>query len=218
MTINLARFKADSFDAACLMALPVCDDDGKRLADLVPIGAWALDKDHLIADFTRWRQLFMRFFLTRFTATNEGTRAYLERVAIAKPDRILFAIRADEQFIGHIGLCNVTLCEAELDNIIRGVSGGAPDLIYHAEKAVLSWAFNDIGVEAVTAQVMSRNFLAMTLHERFGFRLRERFALKKTVTGDVTAYERCAEDEATESFALDLLVLDRSSFEKAVTD
>ena len=100
--------------------------------------------------------------------------------------------------------------------MIRGVSGGHSDLMYFSEKALLNWAFNTLRVETINGQIMSKNFMALSLHERFGFSLKERFFLKKVFYENSFTYEACEKDNATEKFFLDIIELSKSNYAEAV--
>jgi len=154
----------------------------------------------------------MRFFLTQFTASKESTSGYLQKLSIGQRNRIFFGIYVDELLVGHIGLSNINNSNAELDNIIRGVSGGHADLMYYSEKKLLEWAFKRLSLKTIDAQVMSKNFMALSLHERLGFRLRERHYLKKVKNESSICYEVCDKEEATEKFFLDIVEVSKEEF------
>lgn len=210
--INLDALKKDMFIEAVGCSLNVKDGDDNKIAKLVPIGNWALNDSELLSSFAAWRQTFMRFFLTQFTASKESTSGYLKKLSIGQSNRIFFGIYVDDVFVGHIGLSNITHSNAELDNIIRGVSGGHADLMYYSEKTLLEWAFTKLPLKTIDAQVMSKNFMALSLHERFGFKLRERYNLKKVKNESSICYEVCDKEVATEKFFLDIIELSKEDF------
>ena len=213
--IDLNTMKSESFGEAKKSALDVLDEANNKIAKLVPIGNWALQDDELLNSFANWRKTFMRFFLTQFTTSKESTQGYLKNLSIGQSNRIFFAIYVNEILIGHIGLSNITESKAEIDNIIRGVSGGHKDLMYFSEKTLLNWAFATLKVNTIDAQVMSKNFMALSLHERFGFKLKERNFLKKVVRESSISFEICEENIATEKFFLDVVEVSRAEFTKA---
>ena len=213
--IDLDTMKSESFGEAKKSALEVLDEANNKIAKLVPIGNWALQDDELLNSFANWRKTFMRFFLKQFTASKESTQGYLKNLSIGQSNRIFFAIYVNEILFGHIGLSNITESKAELDNIIRGVSGGHKDLIYFSEKTLLNWAFATLKVNTIDAQVMSKNFMALSLHERFGFKLKERNFLKKVVRESSISFEICEENIATEKLFLDVVEVSRAEFTKA---
>ena len=119
--------------------------------------------------------------------------------------------------VGHIGFSDITESTAELDNIIRGVSGGHTDLMYFSERKLLDWAFSELKLKTVDAQVMSKNFMALSLHERFGFKLKERNSLKKVINGSSICYEVCDKEVATEKFFLDIIEVSKEDFDRSLT-
>ena len=213
---NIQNMKKDTFDEARSYSLDVIDEINSKIGVLVPIGCWALSDEELLSSFAKWRQTFMHFFFTQFTASKESTLGYLKNLSILQEDRILFAIFVGRTLFGHIGLSNITDSKAEIDNTIRGVSGGHNNLFYFAEKALLNWAFNTLKVETIDAQIMSTNIRAHSLHKRFGFELKERFFLKKVVYESSFAYEACEKNSATEEFFLDVIELSKSDYMTAI--
>ena len=215
--INLNGLKKATFIEALDCSLEVVDHANNKFAVLVPIGNWALEDSELLCSFAAWRQTFMRFFLTQFIASKESTSGYLKNLSIGQSNRIFFGIYVNEILVGHIGLSNITGITAELDNIIRGVSGGHSDLMYFSERKLLQWAFTELKLKTIDAQVMSKNFMALSLHERFGFKLKERKNLKKVVNESSVCYEVCDNEVATEKFFLDIIEVSKEDFELSLT-
>jgi RimJ/RimL family protein N-acetyltransferase len=213
--IDFSTMKKETFIEALSYSLDVVDKANNKIASLVPIGNWALKDSGLLSSFAIWRKMFMRFFLTQFIASEESTHGYLKKLSIGQSNRILFAIYVDDFLVGHIGLSNITENKAELDNIIRGVSGGHKDLMYLSEKTLLGWAFLTLNVKIIDAHVMSKNFMALSLHERFGFKSKERHPLKKVTSESSIAYEVCDNKAATEKFFVDIIEVSKEDFTRA---
>lgn len=124
---------------------------------------------HVVESLTKWRNKYMRFFLTQFTATTERTKAWLTNVVIPSSDKLLFLIRDyDRNLIGNFGVANISKDKCELDNLIRGERGGHPKLVYFSEIALLKWLF-DKGVNQVNLHVFSNNWPTIKLHKSVGF-------------------------------------------------
>ena len=104
------KFKEETFHAAHAKSLPVNNESGEKIAELVPIGSWALNDDKLIEAFCNWRKVFMRFFLGQFESSISNTYRYLDKIAIRGVDRILFALYCNDILIGHLGLCKFESC------------------------------------------------------------------------------------------------------------
>ena len=209
--------KKATYALASATSLPLKNNRGEIIGKLVPIGVWALQDEQLVDSFFQWRKMFMRFFLAQFPPSHQSTLFYLRTFSIEKQDRLLFAIYVDDDLFGHIGLSNITNRDAELDNVVRGVAGGPDDLMYHAEKTILHWAFMDLGIATVTAQVLSRNFLALELHKRLNFTVSKVLPLKKREDGALLSYIPCDESEATETFSLAIIELDKANFDAEIS-
>ena len=82
-------------------------------------------------------------------------------------------------------------------------------------KPLFLLAFATLKVNTIDGQVMSKNFMALSLHERFGFKLKERNFLKKVVRESSISFEICEENIATEKFFLDVVEVSRAEFTKA---
>ncbi len=210
--INLQNLKESDYTDAMKHSISVTDHDLKEVAKLIPIGKWATTDGNLLLSFANWRKTFMRFFFTQFETSVESTLKYLKNFSINEPNRIFFAIYERNNLIGHIGLCNICIFKAELDNMIRGKSGEHPDLMYFVEKTVLMWAFDTLEVKTVDARVMSNNFMALSLHERLGFKLKTRYHLKRVIKKNTVIFQRSNQNESTETFFQDIMEVTRYSF------
>src|SRR5262249_45917117 len=80
----------------------ITDADGRGIGSLVPIGPEAVRDDELVERLVEWRAQHMQVFASRFTPTPARTRDYLERIAVAKNDRILFKILKSGGLVGHV--------------------------------------------------------------------------------------------------------------------
>ena len=212
--MDLQSLKKQSFSDAEDLGLIVFDDQGNEIAHLIPIGNWVLKDDFVIQSFANWRRMFMRFFLSQFQASFESSYNYLSEYSIKQNNRILFAIYLKKELLGHLGFCEVVDGEANLDNVIRGVSGGHKDLIFYAERTILEWGFDVLDLRKINALVISKNVAAHSLHKRIGFKLKNRFHLRKIVQENETNYVRCEPSDATENFFLDIVSIDKKSFFK----
>ena len=154
--------------------MPVLTEDGRRLGALVPITRSLAQEPGVAALLTRWREANKRFFFTQFATNEERTALWLERGILGDAGRVLFFI-CDENGarLGHYGLTGVREGHAELDNLIRGERGGDRRLVYYAEVALLAFAFERLGAEAVMLRAFANNVLATAIHDEIGF-VRER--------------------------------------------
>ncbi len=184
----ISGIKVDQFENAVATAIPVKNLSGGLIGKLVPVGNWILDDLEKIEAIRTWRSKARRMFFTQLDSTYEQTRTYLKATAIDQPNRLLFLLfDHEDKFIGHLGICNVSASSCELDNLMRGNSGGSPRLVYFAEVALLDWCFKMIGVVWCDVNVLTYNFMVIDLHAEVGFFEVERKSLKKImVNGNIT--------------------------------
>ena len=213
LAAKLQALKTSSLAAARALALPVLRADGVRLGQLVPVGPWVFELPGLVADISAWRQRAMRMFLTQFTATPENTADYLRRLSIGQPDRLLFLIDDGQgRWVGHVGLSGIGAHGAELDNLMRGVEGGDPQLIPCAEAGLLRWAFSQLGLAEVDVRLVSYNWLVATLHEDIGFETSAQQPLFKRLQDGVVTHEECTASQANVRYTCTHMRLSRARF------
>ena len=169
--------------------ISIMNSEGAQVGNLRPIDKSLAKLPEIAEKLTRWRRLFRQYFLTQFSASVERTGAWLERVVIPDDERILFLIcDVHDKLIGNFGVCNLKPHAAELDNLIRGESGGDSKLILFAEIAMLSWLYYGVGVNSVVLHVFSNNARTISLHSGVGFTERQRFGLNRIQDGENLRY------------------------------
>lgn len=209
----IALMKCDDFANADARAIPVFNSERKYIGRLIPVGNWLLDDDEKIELIRAWRQRAMRMFLTRFEATFGGTFEYVKSRAIAQEERLLFMLYDDaDKLIGHMGVADVTESSCELDNIIRGVAGGDPRLIYFSEKALLNWCFKELEISQSDARVLSYNRLVISLHEEVGYKVVEQIPLRRRENNGFTFHEPVEAGEANVKYTCTRMVLKKDDF------
>lgn len=212
MTTTVQSMKCDSYAAARALALPVFNAERVQIGELVPVGRWMLDDHDKIAAMASWRQRAMRMFLTQFNSTAEGTANYLRKLAVPEPDRLLFLLLDEEQrFVGHLGLAAVGDGSAELDNLMRGVGGSDPRLVYFAELALLDWAFSTLGVTRSAVQVLSYNWMVLALHEEVGYVVAEQLPLFKSEQDGVITHRTVAAADSNVRYTDTRMLLSRQA-------
>lgn len=190
------------------LRLEVALPDGTVIGALLLAGSWVLQDTELLAQVTHWRQRNMRMFLSQFEATVERTTTYFRDLALARPDRALFfLLSSDATVIGHLGIANWTATSAELDNVVRGVGGGHPQLMYFAEHRLLQWVFKHSAVQTVVARVLSYNWMAQDLHASIGFVPTQAQTLKKVITADGICHQFVPPDSANVSYRCMVMAL-----------
>jgi RimJ/RimL family protein N-acetyltransferase len=186
---DLRRLKAvSSRDAA--LRLPIALPDGEEVGSLLLAGAWILQDEALLEQVTQWRGRNRRMFLSQFEPTPQRTAAYFRDLVLPAADRVLFFLRDPAgQVLGHLGIANWGDTSAELDNLVRGVGGGHPQLTAFAERRLLQWVFENSPVRTVFARVLSYNWMAQDLHTSIGFVATGELALRKVMAGDEVQHE-----------------------------
>ncbi len=198
----ILKLKKKSFDDAFLLSIDIFDEAGLPCGKLVPVGEWILDDEEKIELMKNWRKNAMRMFFAQFESTFDSTLAYLKNFSIGLKDRILFIILDGKgNFIGHIGFSNIGQKSAELDNLMRGVSGGAPRLIFNSELCALKWCFENFNVEKIIAKVISYNWLVIELHKEVGFDIEEIKSLRKFEVDGQINHETVSEQDANVKYS-----------------
>lgn len=183
------------------MRLDIRMPDDTLIGQLLLAGTWVLAQGELLAQVTQWRKRNMRMFLSQFEASTERTVAYFRELALPRADRALFfLLDAQGTVMGHLGIANWTDASAELDNVVRGVGGGHPQLMYYAERRLLDWVFENSSVRTVFARVLSYNWMAQDLHSSIGFVTTHAHGLRKLVTGQEIHHEPASPENANVAY------------------
>lgn len=169
--------------------IPIIKDEGSLIGKLVSINTKLANDNSIINDLRKWRQKYMKYFLTQFVATNERTQLWLNNSVLLDDTRILFLIQDEEdKRIGNFGICNIREKEAELDNLIRGEKGGDQKLIFYAEISLMHWIYKNLGIEDIYLHVFSNNRITINLHRSVGFEISKIYPLVKSKTSQQVQY------------------------------
>lgn len=207
--------KKSTFDEALKLSIEVRDKNQHVIGKLVPVGDWILDDKEKVELIRTWRQRTMRMFLTQFETSHEKTFDYIKNVSIAQNNRILFLIYDTEnRFIGHMGIANIDGNTGELDNLMRGIEGGDPRLVYFSEIALLDWCFRNLGISESDVRVLSYNWLVISLHEEVGYAHQEKMPLKKIIKDGITFHDFVAESDSNVKYSCVKLLLQKDAFYK----
>jgi len=119
----------------------------------------------------KWRNHHQKWFPSQFKVTKEGTKKWLKEKVIEVPDRLLFMIRVNNKYLGHVGLFRFdfdnVMCE--LDNIVRGEST-IPGIMTSACLEIMNWGKQKLGIKWYQLTTSSDNIKAVQLYQRLGFR------------------------------------------------
>lgn len=209
--MTLSELKSATLEEAKLQAIPI-EFQGQSLGSLVPVGPWILGVSDLICQISAWRCRAMRMFLIQFDSTPSKTEDYLLKFSVGQRDRILFMIEAEGSFVGHIGLAKITDTSAELDNLMRGSTGGSSELMKASERTLIRWAFMELGLQALQLRILSYNIFAKVIHEEMGFQTFQRSNLRRVFQDEMTTLEECSEQAANVAFTCDHMILSREVF------
>ena len=117
-----------------------------------------------------WRKKNEMWFLSQFKVTTERTMKWFEERVIETPDRLLFIIKMNDKYIGHVGLFRFDFENktCEIDNIVRG-EPEYPGIIGNAVLHMMEWGENNLDIQNYSLKVLSDNEKARRLYERLGF-------------------------------------------------
>lgn len=157
--------------------------------ELVPLTPSSVKNKEIISLLAVWRKKNQEWFPAQFTVTESGTQKWLQKQVIENPERILFMIKTDGKYIGHIGLYRFNHKDktVEIDNIIRGNSA-VPGIMTAAIEAMMHWAETELSTKGFYLQTHSDNEPALALYERLGFREITRIPLVKKKFEDRTEW------------------------------
>ena len=211
----ILEMKCHSFSEANFKAIPVLNMNGVKLGKLLPVGPWIADDIEKVELIRAWRQRTMRMFLTQFESTFDRTLGYLKNLSIAQEDRIFFLIYdISDRLVGHMGIADVDGNSGELDNLMRGVEGGDPRLVYFSEISLLDWCFTNLGINQSDVRVLSYNWLVLSLHEEVGYSFVSNSPLKKYEKDNVIFHDVVAESDSNVKYGSTKMLLKKDDFYK----
>ena len=209
--------KTLNYDEALINSITVFDKARNKIGWLVPVGSWILFDEKKISSIALWRQRSMRMFLAQFISTEDRTREYLKNYSINKADRLFFLIiDKEKRHVGHIGISECTSKSAELDNLMRGVNGGDPQLILYAELALLDWCFKELNLSELDVRILSYNWMVKALHEDVGFILERSSPLMKVVNDEFVDHIEVSSENSNVNYSCLRLKITNDSFYKKI--
>ncbi len=147
----------------------------------------------------RWRKENEMWFLSQFPVTTERTTKWFKERVIDAPDRLLFLIKIDGKYLGHIGLFRFDFEKntCEIDNIVRG-EPDYPGIMGNAVLHMMGWGKNVLGLRCYLLKVISDNERAIRFYNRLGFKEVSRIPLIQVEGNDglewVEIPEGCRKD------------------------
>ncbi len=219
----IAQKKHHDKEKAFLDSIAIYDESKTVIGYLVAIGNWVFADDVFIEQMMLWRKRFRSFFFTEFDESIESTTYFLTKFAIGNQQQILFAIYgADKTLIGHIGIAKYSAISGNIDNIVRGVSGGHVNLMYFAQKVLINWAFTVLNFDRVRLCILSNNLVAKMFHERFGFKIIASRYLKKQASEDgintnLFVHVECDKSHSNVAYCSETMELSKANFLSSMT-
>ncbi len=145
------------------------------LHDKQPYSLVLLTSEHaedqkIIELLAKWRKKHQWWFPAQFNVTAEGTATWLRNGVIETPDRLLFMIRLNTGYVGHVGLFRFNFGQrvCEIDNIVRG-EDGQKGIIGIAIVHMMQWGMESLGLRGYHLQTFSDNVKSLALYNRLGF-------------------------------------------------
>ena len=137
---------------------------------LILLTSDCIKNKNLMEIIGRWRKENEMWFYSQFEVTLERTTKWFKERVINAPDRLLFLIDVDNEYIGHVGLFRFDFENntCEIDNIIRGepkFSG----IMENAIKEMMNWGKEVLGLKNYSLQVISDNKKAIKLYQKLSF-------------------------------------------------
>lgn len=165
--MDLAQLKTLTLESAMSEAIVV---HGSFL--LVPVGPWILNDIETVARMADWRSRAKASFFSQVDGSTDSMFWYLQEYSINDRNRILFLIRKEDEFLGHLGLSAFEGNSAEIDNVMKAQQESRTvDSAQFLRIFIdfLGWAQRELGVEKFSLQVVSTNAPAIRLYRRAGF-------------------------------------------------
>lgn len=185
MKNKINSYIADVISGCVKLSIPIFDDDYILVGSLVPITRNDLRDNELMRLLSDWRNTYKNNFLTRFNATPERTKEWLDNIVFPSLSQILFfVVDASGQRVGHTGFKNLSLNKVLLDNTIRGLRTEEPKIFVFANRHLILWLFNYAGIEKVEGEVFADNISALMMNNQVGFKLVEELILEEVSEGD----------------------------------
>jgi perosamine synthetase len=198
--------------------IPIRNGQGQVLGRLKRITAGDLADSALISALTAWRNSNQRFFLTQFLATETRTSNWLRDSVVSDSSRAMYLIQDNSNLnVGHLGVLHLDTDTPELDNMIRGISAGDPQIMYWAEIALVHSLLSARGATKVCLHVLSNNWIPIGIHQSIGFEIAEKLSVsKKNLDGEIH-YLLDSDDGEPQKFKCLRMVLSRSKFSHFLT-
>lgn len=136
-----------------------------------------------------WRRANPSLSASQFEITEANTTAWLDKLVLFRPDRILFMIIDNEgNQIGHIGYSSFDFEHgtAEIDCVLRGQKTPYPMMTY-ALDCLIKYGYDKLKLRIINLSTMADNTKSTQLYQRCGFKIMRDIPLFKHTlpTGEI---------------------------------
>jgi hypothetical protein len=213
MTDEISSYIDDVISGSVKLSIPILDDDEIIIGSLIPITRKDLKDNELMRLLSEWRNTYKNNFLTRFNATIERTKEWLDNIVFPSRSQILFVVTdASGEKVGHTGFKNLSLSKVLLDNTIRGLRTEEPKIFVFANRHLIAWLFNFTGIEKVEGEVFADNISALMMNNQLGFKLVEKLILEEVSEGDRVIFKPSKNGSLKNTRILHRIEITRSDF------
>lgn len=168
--------EVESFKDSLLRSYSVqLNDDAYTL---LPVSKFDLSSKEKIDLFVAWREKNQFAYPSRFEVTPEGTRAWVDRLVVNNPHRVLFWV-ADSSMtpLGHLGIILTPDSELEIDNVVKGVNGHQ-GLFTSAMLVLEKIALQELGSNSISLRVLHSNNHAVNFYTKLGYVIEQKVPMK----------------------------------------
>lgn len=137
---------------------------------LAPLTRDCCQKSDLVLLLAKWRRDNQKWFPPQFKVTLAGTKKWLKERVIEDPLRLLFLIKVNKEFIGHIGFNRFNLSKktSQVDNVIRG-RPGFPGIMSCSIISLMKWGQQTLDLKRFKVETTSDNKKALKFYRKLGF-------------------------------------------------
>ena len=184
--------KLSSLQEAYMHSLPLPENIGY----LIPLCQLHRLDSRLIQQFADWREKCSFAYPSRFPVTFDGTKRWVEAL-LNNPYRMLFVITDPFGLpIGHIGFYyHAETCEAEIENVVRGVDSVYPGLMHAVMLHLTSWLQHTANPHRVFLRVLTSNAHAVEFYQKLGFTTESTEPLRSHTDGAATVLRPLEPDD-----------------------
>ena len=169
---NIENFRAfinQVMEGEAELVIPIEDDEGTMIGELVPITKLDLDDYDILTSLTNWRNTNKEMFLTQFEATPERTKIYLEKITRRNSSQTLFKVMENGRLVGQVGWKDLNVESAIIDNGMKGEKSENPKILIFAHKSLISWLLKNSVLRELTGWLFADNIPGIMMNRQIGW-------------------------------------------------